>query len=560
MLNVPVNDALALRAAVSIDRHDPYLRNGQGTTYAPGQDRDSRAARLSAKLAFGRTASLLLRVDRATNGYNPDVFVSDTNFFHGAESGHPVWYGAPAGERLTNRFVPKNAPTEQGWGRNTTSGVSAEFTWDMGPATLSYLGAHRRFGLDFLTNYIYRVAPPVTLGVRELFAGAQEQDSHELRLASNGTGPVSGQAGLYYFHERSRSNYTFRDLAPIGLPPYYVFPTDPTVAESRAAFGQMTWRVLPALRATAGVRVTHDEKSRIGATSFQQGPAFNPATDFQLPNAAEIRTNKRTWRLGLDGDVAPGVMSYGALATGYKAGGFNDGCLAGTVTLGVPCPAAAAVSAANLFYQPETLKSLELGAKARFWHDRATINAAAFRYDYTNLQLSGAVIINGAPRFITSNAGVASVRGLELDGQVQATRADRFTYGLTLLDAHYVSYTPDGIHSWAGRKLDRAPSHVMTAGYERTQRFGDHEVRAGVAVRRSAAYEIGVPSKLVQYEVPGMTNVDATLAYRPLGAAWSVAAWGHNLGNKIAPATIDSFGMSVPGAPRTYGVRVDYRY
>ena len=69
-----------------------------------------------------------------------------------------------------------------------------------------------------------------------------------------------------------------------------------------------------------------------------------------------------------------------------------------------------------------------------------------------------------------------------------------------------------------------------------------------------------MPSKLVQYEVPGMTNVDATLAYRPLGAAWSVAAWGHNLGNRIGPATIDSFGMSVPGAPRTYGVRVDYRY
>jgi len=53
---------------------------------------------------------------------------------------------------------------------------------------------------------------------------------------------------------------------------------------------------------------------------------------------------------------------------------------------------------------------------------------------------------------------------------------------------------------------------------------------------------------------------DATLAYQPAGAAWSLGAHVNNLGNKIIPVTIDSFGMSVPSAPRTYGVRFDYRY
>ncbi|QBE65511.1 TonB-dependent receptor [Pseudoduganella lutea] len=559
MLNVPVAHWLALRAAVATSRHDSYLRNGQGTGRTLGQDADLRAARLSASVALGPTASLLLRADHATNHYNPDGFVSDNNFFRNADSGNPVWYGASAGDRLTNRFVPRNVVPEQGHGRNRTSGISAELTWNLGPATLYYLGAHRKFDLDYLTNYIYRVAPPVTLGVRQNFSGGQRQDSHELRVATNGQGPLSAQAGLYWFDERAHSNYVFRDLAPIGLTPYYAFPTDPTLAKSRAAFGQVTYRVTERLRATAGLRHTEDDKSRVGATSFQQGPVFNPATDFQLPNIARIETDKRTWRLGLDYDLAPSTFVYGTLSTGYKAGGFNDGCVA-AATPGVTCPAAAAVAPGYLYYQPEAVKSLELGAKTRFWNNRASLDVAAFHYDYTNLQLSGNAIIAGAPRFITTNAGIASVRGLELDGKVQASADDRFTYGVALLDAHYVSYTPDGIQSWNGRKLDRAPSHVLSAGYERRVRLAGHEVRAGVDARRSAAYLIGVPSKLVQYRVPAMTTVDATLAWHPDDAPWTLSAHARNLGNRIAPATIDSFGMTVPGAPRTYGVRFDYRY
>ena len=72
-----------------------------------------------------------------------------------------------------------------------------------------------------------------------------------MRVATNDTGAVSAQAGLYWFDERSQSSYVFRDLVPIGLTPYYAFPTDPVLAKSRAVFGQLTYRVTPRLRATA---------------------------------------------------------------------------------------------------------------------------------------------------------------------------------------------------------------------------------------------------------------------------------------------------------------------
>jgi iron complex outermembrane receptor protein len=560
MLNVPVNDALALRAALAYHRHDSYLINRQGTGHTLGLDRDDLSVRLSARLALGRDATLLLRYDHSTVRDSDDNTVPDTNFYTGVSDGKPRWYGDSTEQRLSNRFVPFNTRPEQGYSHKTTSGLAAQLDWNLGPATLSYLGSHRDYAHDMLVNYYYRVAPKVAIGVHENFDGDYRQDSHELRIATSGGGPLAAQAGLYYFDEQSRTYYVFRDLQVIGLPPYYAFPTDPTKARSKAAFGQATYSVLPSLRLTAGARTTHDEKSRVGSTNLQAGPVYNPATDTRLLNDAALRSHQATWRLGADYDLAPSTLLYGALATGYKAGGFNDGCLAGPGRNGIACPAALAVSPATLYYQPEKLRSYEAGLKTRLWGNRASLNLALFNYDYTNLQLSGVAIVHGAPRFVTQNAGVASIKGLELDGRVNLTPLDRIQYGYTLLDAHYVAYTPDGVHSWAGEKLDRAPAYTATLGYERRIPLAQGQLRAGIATRASAAYTIAVPSQLLRYRVPRRTESDASLAWEPAGARWSVLARVKNLEDKVQPITIDSFGMVVPSDPRTWQVRVDYRF
>jgi iron complex outermembrane receptor protein len=560
MLNVPVSDTVALRAALAANKHDSYLINGQGTAHHLGQDRDDRAARLSAKLDFGTGSALVLRYDHSTAHDDNDKFVPDTNFYSGVETGHPAWKGGSTDARLTNGFVPPNGPPEQGWGERTTWGIGADLTWNLGPATLYYVASHRVLDDAFLVNYYYRVAPTFALGVRENFSGSYSQNSHELRLATNGTGPLSAQGGLYWFREQSHMLYTFRDLQLLGLPPYYVFPHGPTEATSRAAFGQATWAVQPALRLTLGARYTTDDKSRVGSTNFQQGPEFNPATDFKLLNAAEMTTHKTTWRLGADYDLAPATLLYGAVSTGYKAGGFNDGCLEGSTALGIACPAAVAVPATALFYQPETLTAYEAGIKTRFWDKRASLNATVFDYDYKNLQLSNVAILQGAPRYITTNAGVASVRGLEIDGALRPTPNDSLTYGATLLNAHYVSYSPDGVHSLAGHKLDRAPSATVSLGYEHRFELASGALRAGFLARWSDSYVIGVPSQGLDYAIPSYTSTDAHLAYAPDGGKWTVTARVKNLENKVRPLTIDSFGMTVPSAPRTVAVRFDYNF
>ncbi|MFC0252154.1 TonB-dependent receptor [Massilia consociata] len=559
VVNVPVGDALALRAAVSQRRQDPFLKNGQGTSLRPGMDRDDRDARLSAKLALGRDASLLVRYDHSAAAGNNDRFVPDTNFYTGIATGAPVWRAGTTEERLSNRFRPANIAPVQGMQDRRARGLSADLSWNLGPATLYYLGSHRRLDQEMVNNYYYRISPAIALGVINTYDGANRQDSHELRIATNGGGPLSAQGGLYYFTEESDTAYAFQGLRPVGLPPYYAFPLV-TDARSKAVFGQLTWRVRDDLRLTAGARRTQDRKERVGSTDFQQGPVFNPATDRRLLNAAALATSRTTWRLGIEGDLAPGTLAYASLATGYKAGAFNDGCVAGTSARGIPCPAAVAVTPEFLYYQPEELRAWEAGLKSRLLGGRMSVNAALFHYDYTNLQLTGNAIVAGAPRLLTRNAGAARSRGVELDGELRVGGGGRLNYGLTLLDARYVTYAPAPGANWAGRELDRAPSHVFNLGYVQRFAAAGGQLAAGVFVRASAGYVLTVPSQQLAYGVPSHTSTDATLSYQPLGANWSLLARVRNLEDKVRPTIIDSFGMTTPSAPRTADLRLDVRF
>jgi iron complex outermembrane receptor protein len=560
MINVPLSDALALRAAVTYNKHDSYLINGQGTGYTMGMDRDDSAARLSARLALGKTASLLLRYDHSQVNDNLDSIVPASNFYAFAAGAAPLWNNASTDAQLTNRFVPFNAPLQQGFSKATASGTGLEFAWDLGALNLNYLAAHRDFKQAQHVNYFYQIAPTVAIGVRQFFEGKYWQDSHELRLSTKGNGDLNAQAGVYYFRENSATLSTFRDLQILRLPPYYVFPMGPSIAINKAVFGQATYSLSARVRATAGVRFSQDEKSRIGATNFQQSQEFNSATDLALLNAAFIDTRKTTWRLGSEFDLAPDTLLFGTASTGFKAGGFNDGCLAGSNYKGISCPAQVAVPASALYYQPETLTSYEAGIKSKFWGNKASINASVFYYDYSNLQLSGVVVVNGAPRFSTTNAAVAHIKGLEVEGQIIASTADHFSYSLALLDAQYASYKPDGVTSWAGKQLDRSPSSVLTLGYEHSFRLPGSRLKAGIFTRSSSAYKISVPSQLRQYPIPARTQSDLSLTYRPDGANWSVQAMAKNLENKVVPVVIDSVGQLFASEPRTFGVKFDYRF
>ena len=196
--------------------------------------------------------------------------------------------------------------------------------------------------------------------------------------------PFHGQAGVYYFEEEIDLELNIQ--APlsqlVGGPDAvgYAFPQGPVTAESKAAFTQLSYDLSDNLSITGGVRYTTDDKSRNGATvlDFQDPATGNISRSVLNENIASDSWNKTTWKLGIDYDISNLGLAYLTMATGYKAGGFNDGCVAGD---GIGCSQPAEL----LYYEPEELTSIEAGFKWLLLDDTLEVNTAIFTYDYNRL-------------------------------------------------------------------------------------------------------------------------------------------------------------------------------
>jgi iron complex outermembrane receptor protein len=432
-------------------------------------------------------------------------------------------------------------------------GITAELNWNFGPVALTYLGSYHDISSE--SSGGYNSAEPATLvtGIGDYW-----QTQQEIRLATTGNGPFKGQTGVYYFKEESGiTNYLYNFY---GVYDKYGFIQNPTINRSYALFGQGTYSLTHDLRLTAGIRYTHDFKSRKGVTHKLFAPAFGGAEIFLVNDAANtfIKTN---YRLGLDYDLNDKTLLYGSIATGYKAGGFNDGCETGSPGCNQP------KDAWLLYYDPENITAYEIGAKTRF-SDKMVLNGAAFYYDYTDLQLSAVVNIGGTPGQITTNAAKAEVKGIEIESVFMPNVRHRINVNLAWLDAEYTDYMPGNsagtiFVNYAGRPLDRSPKFTATFGYRyRYPLAGGGDIEADLNFRWSDSYMISNVSIPVQFKNPSYHKTDLSMTYTSADGAWYIQAFGKNLEDELTLFDISSFGVPnvTPDDPRTYGVRFGLRF
>ena len=515
MLNVPVNDHLALRAAASSSKHDGYLRSTQGLAH-DFDDLDSTSARVHALLTFNTDVSLLLS--------------ADTSKMKGAGPGN-----VPMETFLSQRGDAQRTATPSVQGRidNAASGYSAEFKAHLGIGDLTYLGAHRTFDRDEILAYGFGLSTPAPYVSAR---GAYTQNSHELRLAST-FGAWRSIVGLYRFKEHSHTDFDLVHFPGLGR---LLFVQDPTLSSSKAAFGELTYSATDALHLTVGVRRTLDDKSRQGYSIIGDPEIARTRND------AAVSYGQTTGKLGADYALTKTTMAYATLSTGYKAGGFNDGTPA---------------SNPYLIYQPEHLTALEFGFKGRMLDGRLQTTAALFGYDYKNLQLSSisADPINGGTTTQTRNAARAKVSGLELEVKYAVSSSDRVSMSATYLDAHYDDYVPAQDKDWSGYRLDKSPRVSLGLGYDHHWGLeGGAELAAHVGTRFTGAYVISDFSAATQYRQGGFHKSDVTLTYSPSVGNWFVQGYVRNIEDKTVLASylstpVPSAGL---GAPRTAGVRV----
>jgi iron complex outermembrane receptor protein len=515
MLNVPVNEVLALRAAVSSSKHDGYLRSTQGLANNY-DDLDSLSGRVHALFKFNPDVSLLLSADSSKiKGTGPGSVPMET-------------FQTQSGDAQRTA-----TPSLQGRVDNQARGYSAELNARLGIGDITYQAAHRSFDRDEISPFGFGLSTPAPYV--SALAG-YTQDSHELRLAST-LGALKSIVGLYWFKESSHIDFELIHFPGLGR---LVFVQDPTVSRSKAAFGDLTYSVSEALHLTAGVRRTKDEKSRQGY-SIIGDPEIARGT-----NDAAVSYGQTTGKLGADYALAKSVMAYVTLSTGYKAGGFNDGTRA---------------TNPFLIYEPEHLTALELGIKGRMLDGRLQTNAALFGYNYRNLQLTSIAAdpVNGGVTSQTRNAAKAKVTGVELEGKYAITSNGRISFSATYLDAHYTDYQPNQSTDWSGAHLDKSPRVALGLGYDYHWNLDSGaELSAHAGTRYTGSYVISDFSAATQYRQGGFHKSDVTLTYAPAAGNWTLQGYVRNIEDKTVLTAYQS--TPVPsaslGAPRTAGIRV----
>jgi iron complex outermembrane recepter protein len=582
-VNIPAGDKVAIRAAASFDQRDNYIRPLATDTTSIDPFRKNFAGRLQVYFEPSDSLNVLLRADYGKLQGSRVAGVRASNFFDFGtvdSQGRPLYIGNSRKSReLRTRgsiALPIPAAVFGGGDTDTTKpsldnhtySLEGEINWDAGPVTATYIGSYRRYVAH--ENQLIDVGAPV--GFAATFDGSYRAQSHELRFATSGDGPLKAQAGAYYFREKSGIGFHLLNT-PFAATPVFGFPQDPTISKSLAFYAQGTYSLTDAIRLTLGGRYTDDDKSRFGHTVFQQTLTFNAAAgDTRFQNAAAIDgniTNKKfTWRAGLDADVGQAGLAYGSVSTGYKAGGFGDGCLVGVTTQGELCNQVRAPNV--LFYQPETLTAYEIGYKDRI-SDALRVSASIFHYSYKNLQLSQIAQVSGAPSQVTLNAGAAKISGLELEATITPDSNNRVDLAYNYLDAHYSEYCPNGVVAnssacvggldYKGRDLDRSPRHVFIAGYSHTFPLGSGgSVVAGVRTRYSGAYLLTNFGGPQQVRNPGQSKTDLSLTFNAAEDRFYVQAYARNLENNVSVNSIDGFNNASPGDPRTYGIRAGFKF
>jgi iron complex outermembrane receptor protein len=518
MVNVPLSSSLKMRAAFSVHNREAFRDNGSlasnsGIVTKGGNDDVSQAARIHLLYEPDSRFSALLTGEYTHVGGVGAVI-----------KGIP--YSDVVNGELDIGSARKWALNNQGFIDLDIKNVRAALNYDLGFATVSYFGGFRQQDIkrsndqDGGTEFNY--AFPT--------AGRTNTQNHELRLASNSTGPFGWQAGLYHFREQGQSLTYFQVLGAGDPFNFYTFDYD-TGSRSYAAFGQAYYEITPELKVEAGARYTEEKKTQVG---------YNIIAGTYTAVDAYYKGGKDTYHLGINWQATPDNLVYGKFDTGFKSGGFQNGFTFG----------------------PETIKSFEAGVKNRFFNRTLQVNLSGFLYNYTDLQVQQNDPDTAISRVF--NAGKARIYGGELETNWLATPDDKVDLTVAYLHARYRDFFTGGVQ-YAGNTLPQAPDWSLSGGFSH-----DFHLPAGTLTARvQSRYQTKSYFSFRNFETEkqdGYTKTDLMLTYKPdADMGLELSAYVRNIENSVILTTSEEAsyagGYLVQFAdPRTYGARVTYRF
>lgn len=381
----------------------------------------------------------------------------------------------------------------------------------------------------------------------------QNQFSQELQLLYDTGGRFDLVAGLYFFREH--------DITEAGVfGPAIAFVSNSLndqINLSYAAYGQAGYALTDRLSLIAGLRFTYEKKSfdRIQEFFAADTPLVPPLGEgFRLTDIdVEDNWSNLSPKFGLEYTTDSGALIYATASRGFKSGGFDG--RSNLLDDAVP-------------YEPETVWSYELGAKATLLGGKATLNAAAFFYDYTNLQLSSFIADEfGDFQALFTNAGSAEMKGFEIEFAARPSADLTISASAGFLDGEYKLFIGPGGNDISGqRELVNAPKWTLrfAADYRLfSSDVGELTLRGDASYRSKVYPTVSSSSLLMQ---PGYTILNASLGFDSANGRWHLAVGGKNLTDERyrqhAFDLSDSLGYQLAyyGAPRTWYVSASLEY
>ncbi len=563
----PVTDKLALGLSVLSSERGGYVTDP--VTGAEYNDKNSKAARAS--LAWDPASNF--RID-----FNADYSKDDAGLTVGqAQNSLTNLLGVPA-YAVPNptpefNFKTRTTPGLPNETRLETWGTALRMTWDVSDRlSLKSITSYRELNTD---DYIDFDATELQIA-DALVAVDQNQFSQEFQLTYTGD-RLNAVAGVYYLKEEVSSHQeSYNDDLTAGLvfPPLWNgdytftrFIDDDLETTSKAIFGNVSYDVTNALRLSAGVRYTEEEKTYDRFTYVESSSPF-------LISQYGFAPPKGTWEdtsimLSADYQLSDDAMVYARYAQGFKSGGFNGRANSGTEATA---------------YDPETADTIEVGAKTSFFDRRLRLNMASFFTKYEDFQARVSGVekdpITGVPVGVLSviNAGALDIFGFELEAVAKPTAALTLDAQLGFLEADYKEFNDARFTNFGGSRAFQDPAFSpkwtlrMGGQYEWSLNGGSSLV-VGAAAKYRSRMALAVDNTLANSAIPlesmyqdSYWLYDARVVWSDSSDRYSIGLYGQNLTDEVYKTDAQEFSSignirtAYFGAPRTWMVKFTAKY
>ncbi len=580
MVSGPLSDTFRARLAVRTYEEDGYFYNTYKGVDEPNTD--ETAARLVLDWTPTDALSFLLKAEKnefETKGRAIEI-TRDVPLADGAST-YSEWLSLLNQPTFEPNLDYQRQTDISEFSDNEITNLTLTTNYDFNDHTLTFVTGKLGFDYTELCDCDFTAAEILEL---ELFED-YDQFSQEIRITSPLGETVEWVGGVFYqdydqiFEDRLSLRST-NALPPIlvanGVSAAVILADTGAArdfeqnSEAWAIFGRVKINFMDELNLILGARYT-EEKKTASKRIFLYQPSSGAETAnaslgglywgvFQLESEAFSPTGMGHNVSGsrketpfdplaiLEYNINDDVMTYFSYTTGSKAGGFDP----------------RSNNAASFEFENEDSTAYEAGIKTTLADGRGELNAAIYRTNYQNLQISQ---FDGGVGFNVGNAKDTVVQGVEIDGRWLLADGLTASYGVSLLDFNYknfrngncyVGQTPDGVTpttcNYTGKRGVYTPEYTINLSLDYLRAITNEINFVGfIDIQQVDEHNVHVNLDPTG-EIDAYTMLNMRVGVE--GDRWAVGLLGKNLLDE----EVISYSANAPLSDSSFGTNTHYSF